>query len=195
MFHQEGSDSGYVKVVLFDYDSITPGILPYWSRVDTIAFSSGYMHQEVTSFTPFSLPINYLNVDTPAFMHIYFSTSKTVAEAFLGTPQPYQDAYPGTTLWLDDVHISTGGTGTVERPVSSLPPFYPDPATDLLYFRNAMGSRVRAATLTDLRGQVVLLTTSVGSAPLYIGDLAPGLYLVHCTLSTGKGTIDKLIVQ
>lgn len=195
MFHQEGNDSGFVKVVLFNYDSITPGTLPYWSRVDTVAFASGYMHQEVTNFTLFSLPINYLKVDTPAFIHIYFSTSKTVAEAFLGTPTPYVHAYPGTTLWLDDVHISTSGLGVPDNTIYKEPLFFPNPVNDVLYFREPQRSSIQSVRVTDLRGRNTLYQVSPTVQPLFIGDLPTGMYFVRCTLSNGLEIINKLLVQ
>ncbi len=128
VFHQEGNDSAYVKVLLFNYDSITPGLSSI-ERVDTVAYSTGYIHQEAIAFTPFSLPINYLTTDTPAFLHIYFSTSKTLAEN-PGNTTPYLYAYPGTTLWIDDVYISGGSVSLQEDQPDQPPLFHPNPASD-----------------------------------------------------------------
>jgi len=195
MFHQEGNDSGYVKVILFNYDSITPGTLPFWSRVDTIAFSSGYMAQEVTSFTPYSLPINYLKTDTPAFIHIYFSTSKFAAENFIGTPTPYVHAYPGTTLWLDDIHISISGMGVNQSLASDRPIIFPNPAQQTLFVRTLPGIRVRTLDLTDLHGRLVLSIASPPSAPVDISNICSGTYFVRYTLSTGQVFTEKILIQ
>lgn len=163
-------------------------------RVDTVAYSTGYIHQEAIAFAPFSLPINYLTADTPAFLHIYFSTSKTLAEN-PGNTTPYLYAYPGTTLWIDDVYNSGGSVSLSEDQPDQKPLFHPNAACDRVHFSSIPGPGVQAVTLMDHQGRVVLSSTSVGSAPLYIGDLAPGLYLIHSTLSTGGNTIEKLIVE
>lgn len=193
MFHQEGNDSGYVKIMLFNYDSLTPGLF-FSERIDTVAFSSGYINQEATSFTPFSLPINYLTADTPAFMHIFFSTSKTLSEHY-GNTSPYLYAYPGTTLWIDDVDISGGNVSIEENELSEPSLFYPNPATDVLYFRELSTTRLLSVNLSDMHGRKVISTSSPISTPLNIGYLAPGLYLVRCNLSDGQRIMDKLLVQ
>ncbi len=193
VFHHEGNDSAYVKILLFNYDSITPG-LSSKERVDTVAYSTGYIHQETTSFTPFSLPINYLTADTPAFLHIYFCTSKTLAENH-GNTIPYMYAYPGTTLWLDDVHISTSGLGVPDNIIYKEPLFFPNHANDVLYFREPQRSTIQSVRVTDLRGRNTLYQASPTAQPLYIGDLPTGMYFVRCTLSNGLEIMNKLLVQ
>lgn len=192
-FHQEGNDSAYVKLLLFNYDSITPGLI-HPERIDTIAFSSGYIHQEATDFTPFSLPVTYLNSDTPAFMQVFFSTSKTLSEHFGNTP-PFLYAYPGTTLWIDDVYISGGNVGVAERELNAAPLFYPNPADALLHFREPALTRILAVTLTDMQGRLVLSTSAPPGSSLDISNMTPGLYLVRCDLAHGPMVMEKLLVR
>jgi len=54
-FHQEGTDSAAVYLLLFNYDIDT-------HTVDTIAITSDYIHEETTEYTELTLPIEYLRM-------------------------------------------------------------------------------------------------------------------------------------
>lgn len=174
-FHPEGGDSAYVSILLFNYDSITPG-LPYNERTDTVAFSSGYMDQEVTEFTPYSLPVEYLSADTPAFMQISFRTSEN----------SYQYAHPGTTLWVDDVTVNKGTIGVAEhtRPEASI--VYPNPGHDQIRFRMPKGSILLRASVFDARGLLVLEAQPPTGSGLDVRGLANGPYTIELTTTAGE---------
>lgn len=185
MFHPEGNDSAYVRILLFNYDSITPGLSSV-ERKDTVAFSSGYMHQEATSFTPYSLPIQYLSADTPAFMHIYFSTSKTLAENHGNTP-PYLYAYPGTTLWIDDVNVSGGPMGIGEEARQSVLEIFPNPGNDHLHFSGIAGEGAMWVSVFDPRGSLVLDTRLLDpNEGLDVSNLFSGFYTIRIRSRQGK---------
>lgn len=176
-FHKEGFDSAYVRILLFNYDSITPG-LPSILRRDTVGFASGYMHQEVTAFTPYSLPIQYLSADTPAFMHIYFSTSKTLAEGHGNTP-PYLYAYPGTILWVDDVSVSEGTLGAEQTGRKISWATFPNPGHDRIWFNGPEYVGTISLRFFDARGVLAIDDRMPDArAGFDVGGLLPGLYSI-----------------
>src|SRR5690606_38908901 len=59
MFDPVGGDSAFVRVHLFSYDSITPG-LSYSQRMDMVGIGSAHLIEQASSFTLFNMPIEYL---------------------------------------------------------------------------------------------------------------------------------------
>jgi hypothetical protein len=185
MFAPIGGDSAFVKILLFNYDSVTPD-LNFWQRLDTAAFASGYIPEGVNSFTPFTLPINYLNEDIPAFMHILFSTSKTASETyFLGYGPPSSSASIGTSFWVDDVHLS-GTVGIQDDPKGQAIAILPNPAGDRIWFQGLEDTGEVNALVFDAKGAQVMdqgiCDPKVG---LDVGPLRPGIYTV--VLISGSG--------
>lgn len=189
-FHQEGEDSAYVRVMLLNYDSLTPG-LTFDQRFDTIAFSTGYIYEEATTFTPFSLPINYLSSDNATLMHIYFSTSKTLTEGHLGNTPPSLYAYPGTTLWLDDVYLSGGDVGVSQVHTKTRTFVYPNPAHDLIHFNLPSST----AMLYDGQGRVVRSSGLSNTQSLDLIGLSQGLYVLELILQDGTAISERIVVE
>lgn len=189
-FHQEGEDSAYVRVMLLNYDSLTPG-LTFDQRSDTIAFSTGYINEEATSFTPFSLPINYLSSDNATLMHIYFTTSKTLTEGHLGNTPPSLCAYPGTTLWLDDVYLSGGDVGVSQVHTKTRTFVYPNPAHDLIHFNLPSST----AMLYDGQGRVVRSSGLSNTQSLDLIGLSQGLYVLELILQDGTAISERIVVE
>ncbi len=178
-FHPEGGDSAYVKVLLFNYDSITPGI-QFIERIDTVAFSSGYMHDEVTSFIPYDLPVQYLTADTPAFIHIYFSTSKTLSENPYGNTPPGQYASPGTTLWVDDIQLTTGAESIADGAGDESVRVYPVPGRGPFIVTHSMKAAPGILEVLDVTGHVVhreALSARSRSLTVPLEHLPTGVYL------------------
>ncbi|MDQ3100205.1 MAG: T9SS type A sorting domain-containing protein [Bacteroidota bacterium] len=170
MFHPEGGDSAYVKIVLFNYDSIAGG-------PDTVGFAVGYMHEEITSFTQFSLPIQYLNESIPASMHIFFSTSKTASDQYIhgfGPPSGY--ASEGTSLWLDDVQLN-GTTSISERVELETLTVFPNPAGDRIWFYGQSIEDDLQVVIFDAKG-VQVLDERIRDLQrgLDVSDLCSGMY-------------------
>ncbi|MBP6313007.1 MAG: T9SS type A sorting domain-containing protein [Flavobacteriales bacterium] len=188
-FHQEGNDSAYVRVMLFNYDSLTPG-LTFDERFDTLAYTTGYINVEATSFTPFSLPITYFSSENAAFMHIYFSTSKTLTEGYGNTP-PYLYGYPGTALWLDDVHLSGGDVGVSDIHARAITFVYPNPAHDVIRFSQPCAK----AMLYDGQGRIVRSSGLSNSQSLDISGLSQGLYVLELSLQDGTAITERIVVE
>ncbi len=186
MFHPEGGDSAYVRILLFNYDSITPGLTNY-QRLDTVGFASGYMHEEVISFSSFSLPIQYFTEDTPAFMHIWFSNSKTLSEmytGYFGPPGAY--ASVGTTLWLDDLHLS-GTTDISERTRKETLTVFPNPAGDRIWFKGLDVTDALQILVFDAKGaQVSDQRIADPGQGMDVRGLRPGMYSIVLWLRDGR---------
>jgi hypothetical protein len=180
MFQPEGSDSAYVKILLFNYDSITPG-LTFFQRVDTVAFASGYMHEAIASFTPYSLPIHYFTSDIPAFMHIWFSTSRAS-----GFGPPNSSTSVGTTVWIDDVHLS--GTTDINELVQYEPlTVFPNPAGDRIWFKALDPTGDLYVQVFDAKGAQVMdrrITDPDGG--MDVRALQPGVYSIVLRTRGGK---------
>ena len=189
MFHPEGGDSAYVKILLFNADSTIPGN-------DTIGFASGYMHEEVTSFTSFTLPINYFSEDTPAYMHIWFSNSKTVSEmypGYFGAPGNY--AHVGTTLWLDDVHLS-GTTNIQEYAQNDILTVFPNPAGDRIWFKGLDTNSAVHARVFDAKGARVMDQWITDPAQgLDVKGLRPGVYSIMMLADDGGILMAKWVKE
>ena len=178
-FQREGGDSAYVRIFLFNYDSVTPGI-PYHERYDTVAFSSGYMHLQAPAWTQFSLAVEYRKPDVPAFGQILFHTSKTLAEHPLGNTYPFQYAYPGTMLSVDDVYLTGGDVGIMETQAKTALRLFPTPATDRLTVLRRWLPGDRWA-VRNMAGQVLYVPGVLGGDRLVldVSALAGGIYVVE----------------
>ena len=180
MFHPEGGDSAYVYILLYNYDEIT-------SSFDTVGFASGHMHEEVDLFTPFSLPVQYFNEEIPAFMRIFFSTSKTHSELYLngvGGP-PGNNAAVGTSLWLDDVHLS-GTTGIQEYAPNDILTVFPNPADDRIWFKELATNGAVHVRVFDAKGAQMMDQRITDPAQgLDVKGLRPGVYSIMMLADAG----------
>jgi hypothetical protein len=113
-FHQEGSDSAFVRLMLFRWDTLENQIS------DTIAFVSGWINEETTEFQTYTLPIEYMTELTPEYIRIEFSSSKTLTEQSLGYTPPGMYASVGTKFWIDDIQM-IGGDVAVEEETETNP--------------------------------------------------------------------------
>lgn len=188
MFQPVGGDSAYVKILLFNVDDMN---LP----IDTVGFASGYMHEEVTSFTPFSLPIDYFSADTPAFMHIWFSNSKTISELYPGYfGSPDTNAHVGTTLWLDDVQLS-GTTGISEEVQREALTIFPNPAGDRIWFKGPEITGELNVLVFDATGvQVLDQHITDPRDGMDVRGLHPGVYSIVLMLRDG-GSLRTMCVK
>lgn len=184
-FHREGSDSAYVKILFFNYDSITPG-LSFYERIDTIGFNSDYIFEETDEYTLFELPLGYMSEEEHHFMHILFSTSKTLSE-HNGSTVPYVDAYPGTKLWVDDVSVS-GGTVNVKGVEENGPrlTLYPNPTTGRFRIQMYDGQQIEKISMRDYLGREIKMWKGYREE-FWVNELPIGTYLIR--IETKEGVI------
>jgi hypothetical protein len=179
MFQPEGGDSAFVRILLFDFDSITPG-LNFFERVIPVGSASSYIHEAATSFTPYSLPIQYLTADTPAFMHIFFSVSREFVFV------PYTPASVGTTFWLDDVHLSVP-TDIREQAPQEILTIFPNPAGDRIWFAGSDLTGELYVMIFDAKGAQVMDRRIVGpNDGMDVRALPPGVYSMVVRSNDGR---------
>ncbi len=91
----------------------------------------------------------------------------------------------------------TSGTLAADRTAGSLPALsvYPNPAAQQLTVTNGSADRITGITLCNTVGSVVYRSGPVQTAKLVIplGDVAPGLYLMHVQTSEGQA-VEKVQV-
>jgi hypothetical protein len=180
MFEPQGGDSAFVRILLFNYDSITPG-LSFNERIESVGGAAVYIHEEAGSFTPFTLPILYESQDTPAFMHIWFSISRE-----FGVGAPYSSASVGTTLWLDDVHL-TGPTGIQEQDHQKSISIYPNPAGDRIWFKGMHLTGEVHVQVFDAKGaQVLDRRINDPGKGVDVHGLRPGVYSIVLLTHDGR---------
>ena len=178
MFQPEGGDSAFVRILLFNFDSITPG-LSFYERIDPVASASGYIAEGAGSFTPFSLPIQYLTEETPSFMHIFFSVSREFGFA------PYSLTSVGTSLWLDDVHLS-GTTGIQEYAPNDILTVFPNPAGDRIWFKELATNGAVHVRVFDAKGAQMMDQRITDPAQgLDVKGLRPGVYSIMMLADAG----------
>lgn len=186
-FHREGIDSAAVYLLLFNYDIDT-------HFVDTVATASGYISDETTTYEEFVLPIDYLKETQPSFIHIIFICSKTIGDLGQVTYTPaYENAHPGTTLWIDNV-VLRGGTVNTTSPQEKGWNFsaYPNPTEDEIHIDIPQQIQVDKVQVYDNQGRVVKEFKDFGNT-LNISDISKGIY--YLKLETNKGTRFKKVIK
>jgi len=187
-FQPEGTDSAAVYLLLFNYDAEN-------YLTDTVAFASGYIHEETTEYTEFILPIEYLKEDTPSFVHILFICSKTMGDLgyFTFTPAYDINASPGTTLWIDNV-VLRGGTVNTTSPQEEDWNFdtYPNPVDAEIYIDISQQIQVDKIQIYDNQGRVIKEFMDFDNT-LNISDIPKGIY--YLKLETNKGMRFKKVIK
>ncbi len=186
-FHQEGTDSAAIYLLLFNYDVDT-------YNVDTVGIASSYIHEETTEYTEFTLPIEYYKNDTPSFIHILFITSKTLADLGDWEYEPaYELAQPGTTFWVDNI-VLRGGTVNTTSPQEEVWNFsvYPNPTEEEIYLDIPQQVQVDKVQVYDNQGRVVKEFMDFDNT-LNISDIPKGIY--YLKLETNKGTRFRKVIK
>ena len=185
-FHQEGTDSAAVYLLLFNYDNET-------HFVDTIGVTSGFIHNETTEYTEFILPIDYYKENAPSFVHILFVTSKTIADLGILEYDPaYENAYPGTTFLVDNVMLR-GGTVNTESPENKVShKVFPNPFTDELHIDIRQDIQIHQITIHDNQGRIIRQYDEPDTI-LKMNDIPKGIY--YLKLKTSEGIRFEKIVK
>lgn len=169
-FHQENFDSAYVEVLLFNYDS-TAGI-PFYERVDTIAYSSARIFEETDEYLPYSLPINYISDSIPSFISITFASG-------LKFGCTLETCTPGTTLWVDDVTLSGGNVGIGEiESFSKNFSLYPNPTSRSFNLVSKSKIQIERVSVFDYLGRELKNWTGFQEEYL-VNELPSGTYFIR----------------
>jgi len=184
-FHQESTDSAYVEIMLFNYDSISQGI-PFIERIDTIAFSQSNIFEETDEYIEFNLPINYVSDSLPSFVSIVFSSGKK-------NNCTLSSCTPGTTLWVDDVSVSGGTVGlehieTIDQEFQ----LYPNPSYHSFRLISKSAVQIKNVSINDYLGRE--LKDWLGFQEEFIvSDLPSGTYFIQ--IQTTKGLAVKKLIK
>jgi hypothetical protein len=185
-FYPEGNDSAFVLLMLVKYDTIELEI------TDTVAYSTGYIQDEVDEYTPFTLPITYLSENTPDYMYLIFTTSKTLGPNTIPISFPGEYANLGTTLIIDNVSAEGGTLGIDSKAnLESAIMVYPNPAHDVLMIKKPENIQLQRISLFNNIGREVIQFNN-RQTTFNIRGLKPGLYFLK--LHTDKGVIVKKII-
>jgi len=167
----QGADFGFVDFSLLDAQG-----------TDTVGFAHFQTpNAAVTTYTRFSIPINYHNANTPAL-------SRCVMSSSAGT-----SAVLNSMLIIDDLELIFNPNGIREDvPLKSSVQFIPA-QNKLMVFSNASGQIV----ITDLTGKKVIeRRVKKGNSEFVIETLPVGLYLYILSDDyTGQNFTGKFIAE
>lgn len=190
-YEQEGDDTAYAKVLLFNYDDVTPD-LNTWERVDTVGFAIGYITDASNEYQLYSLPIEYVSSDQPSYVKVEFGS---------GSDCTLETCTPGTTLWVDDVSFdNTFNLIEYENNAGFDVEVYPNPAVNNL---NLVVSNIRSSDviveILDYQGKILLkkgvnkIDQKESTISLDTSTLGKGVYFMKTTSS--HGCISKIFVK
>lgn len=182
-FNSVESDSAWVGIQLFNYDSITPD-LSLTERIDTIAYTETYIKESVSEYTEFVLPLEYVSEDFPGFMWIGFRTG----EDYVNT-----NYHAGTTLWVDEVGVIGGTLSTHERSKhDNSISVYPNPASSEFRVQSRSGVEVKSVQIFDYSGREIKAWFT--QEQFYtVNNLNQGTYII--LIETEKGRVAKKLVK
>ncbi len=151
---------------------------------DSVGFIYYKLPGSVTSWTPFSLPITYLNSETPDTAVIYFASSTaTTADA-------------GSYLYIDTLSFSNTGVGiTGVQNSHSVISVYPNPGKAVFCINISSGiDEYVSVTITNMLGETVkkMTMTTNKNGTLHI-DSPAGLYFINAITDHGQWS-EKLVI-
>jgi len=181
-FHQESSDSAFVSVTLFNYDSLTPNI-PWTQRYDTIGFGFSYIVEPTETYMAYTLPITYFSDSVPGFINIVFGS---------GYKCTLNNCTPGTILWVDDVSVSGGSLGIADRkrakPQVSV---FPNPSTHSFRIQSKDPIQITKVSMLDGLGKELKVWNNFEDE-FSIAGHPVGIYLIRIETSQGIA-VEKLM--
>ncbi|MCB0570641.1 MAG: T9SS type A sorting domain-containing protein [Phaeodactylibacter sp.] len=186
-FHREGTDTGFVHIVLLQLG-------PNGEAGPVVGEGSAAIVEEADTYTAIAIPIAYYSSQWPDVLQLVFSASKTLIASNLLNAPAGSGANPGTALWIDDIFLSGNVTNTKTEGKISKGHIYPNPSRGTLYLGlgDTPGGRYRFL-LFDARGALAFSQEGAASGPQVIGlnGLAKGfyfytLYNAEKVIQTGK---------
>lgn len=182
-YHKENDDSAFVQILLFNYDTVTLDI-PNIERIDTIAYSIGFINEETSEYNQYLLLINYISDSIPEFIKIVFGSGKNCT---------LPTCTPGTTLWVDDVSVSGGTVGIQEDAYEeSKITVYPNPTSSYFRIETKNGVQVKEIAIFDCLGKEMSKWDTL-KEEFNIQNYEVGIY--HIRILTSNGIVLKKLIK
>jgi hypothetical protein len=191
-FNRVGSDTGFARIILREYDGTGYGPI--------IGEGKALIINDTNNYTYISVPIDYYSMDTPGVLQIIFATSKTMADQqFIQfVTNPGIGAEIGTVIWVDDISISGGTLDTPQFIDLNDFQIYPNPTNDnsiikfnnldkgdySLQLYNAQGKSVKY--LNNISSQEIILKKENLNSGMYFFQIKSNNEIIH----TGKWVIN-----
>ena len=173
------SDSASIFVELYKYNEDA-------GRRQTIARVEKIVKETISEWTPFELPITYLNEETPDSVTVLFVASA----GFHNFVDLFKcEGQVGSTLWVDDVEFVYENTSVNENPVLASSKLYPNPSANGVFNLN-----IKAACkmeVISVSGQL-MMQQNMATPGAYTVDLsrfAPGVYYIRLSNREGSATL------
>ena len=71
---------------------------------------------------------------------------------------------------------------------------YPNPVSDMLYFRRADAAKIESITMINSAGKVALQVMDGGRAAITVNGLTPGIYMAQIRKKTGAVQVQKVVI-
>ena len=173
-----GTDAGYIQVEFSKWNPLT------WSG-DPVGFGCLYLYSLVSSWQPFSVPINYYNSDMPDTVMVTLSCAGT---------SPTPPFTIGTTLDVDSLELSGSTVGIMDQAgTASRISIYPSVATDRIML-HLPGEGTTEVLIHGMDGRSIRRIAPAGSSMVIaIDDMAPGSYAVVAKGADGSVSSARFI--
>lgn len=156
-----GSDAVFAEVHVLD------------EAQNEIGAGTWSLDENVDTYEPFHMPIDYSMEGEPVFFQLRFSTAAPEAPSLLGT-----------RLLIDDVSIEFVGAGINEAKHLVTTTAYPNPANGRLNFSLPEGDRILAARAVDATGRTLDLAV-LADRSTDVSGLAEGSYAIELRTNSG----------
>lgn len=167
-------------------DSCIIGIgLSRWNGTgrDTLAYSYKTIGGQTSTWTPFSLPIDYLIWEMPDTMNIMFFSSNLLT----GSP------VTGSTLWVDNLEMAYGPVGVRSQNMPESFRVVAEPGGRSLRISNPEGMAVELQVYS-LNGSCIqrtIIREGEFEETISLPDLREGIYVARFLLNDGKQSVIK----
>ncbi|MBS1928927.1 MAG: T9SS type A sorting domain-containing protein [Bacteroidetes bacterium] len=72
---------------------------------------------------------------------------------------------------------------------------YPNPTTDLVWFKNINSGDISAVQISDMHGRVFIITPNAGTLQLNVSNLSKGVYAIKLIMRDGSNIIRSFVKQ
>ncbi len=157
MYKYQGSDGDSATVLIYNFKRDGDG------EMDTIGYGSGYL-QDATSWTPFTVNMQYLNSHVPDTFNVIILSSAL-------------DVHPGSTLLVDSLTIETN-TGIIDLSHNQIRVnVYPNPSSDFVYFETMTDKKERIISIYNIVGELIsVYDFSRSKTKISVKEFPSGIY-------------------
>ncbi len=171
-YHPLGGDQGQVYMTLTKWNPLSMVSEPVGVAVYNVPSA-------INAWQPFSVAFSYLNGNTPDSARVFVMAS-------MNTP------VNGSSIWIDDLHVSGGGVGMAEATAVAGLQVMPVSGGDALLVR-ASGPMGRIVLLDMAGRRVSVRGTNAVQAELPLTGLPPGVYTLVVDLVDGPQVVRRFV--